>query len=107
MVITLTISKYLGFNHILILALFLLSYLHIVISPILWCKALGITCNSICVLCTFLYIRRMLFLVGTVRQYPSCSLKLVMCSNGEHHLMHLLYHFSEHHSYHPIYLLID
>lgn len=39
-IITLIISKHLGFNLILILTLFLLSSLHIVISPILWCKAL-------------------------------------------------------------------
>nr|DAJ60315.1 MAG TPA: hypothetical protein [Caudoviricetes sp.] len=36
---------YLGFNHIDILALFLLSYLHNLLSGLLWCKALGITCN--------------------------------------------------------------
>ena len=32
--------EYLGFNHIFILTFFLLSYLHIVLSAILWCKAL-------------------------------------------------------------------
>ena len=45
MIITLIISKHLGFNHMLILTFFLLSYHHIVISPILWGKALGITCS--------------------------------------------------------------
>nr|DAZ34496.1 MAG TPA: hypothetical protein [Caudoviricetes sp.] len=86
--------------------MFLLSYLHIVISPILWCRALGFTCNSICVSMHISVHTRKLF-PDIVQQYPSCSLKLVMCSNGERHLMRLLYHFFEHHSYHPIYLLID
>ena len=54
-------KSYLGFNHIAIFTLFLLSSLHILFSGILWCEALGITCNSVCVLCLLLNIRSIFY----------------------------------------------